>query len=103
MSSMLFKFDKDNYLWNTYSIPYNKDIFLIKAEHLKDLYKKRIEIGDVLDLNEILREFGIVPEECHYGWFVLCNRYSKEKPDFIKLIVCNDDMIIFEVTDLRRD
>lgn len=103
MSSMIFIFDERSPLWNGYSKVVNKDVFLTVAKQLKELYHERIKARDVLDLNEILRAFGITPEPIHCGLFILGNRYSQEEPDFINLLVCHKDKIIFEVTDIRRD
>lgn len=103
MSSMIFIFDERSPLWYYSPKVKNKDIFLCITKQLKELYHQRIKARDVLDLNDILRAFGIIPEPIHQGLFVLGNRYSKEEPDFINILVCHKDKIIFEVTDLRRD
>ena len=104
MSSMMFKIDKENPFWITYDNgKSNEDEFKCTAKHLEDVAVIRSENGDVLDLNEILRIFGIVPDITCYGWFVLRNRFTKNLKPFINLIHIDDEKIIFEVTDLRRD
>jgi len=104
MSSMIFKIDTKNPDWNTYGQGMsNDDLFWVRAKHLEEFAVKRAEKGDVLDLNEILRAFCIVPDITCYGWFVLRNRYTKDLKPFINLIHADDEKIIFEVTDLRRD
>lgn len=104
MSSMIFKIDKENQLWDTYGVKNpNDELFQIRAKYLEELCVKRAEQGDVLDLNEILRTFYIIPDITCYGWFVLRNRYTKDLKPFINLIHVDDEKIIFEVTDLRRD
>lgn len=106
MSSMLFRIDENSAFWNAwtqYKDVDNKATFAYTVKTLENLYENRVRLGDVLDLNEILRTFFITPDISCYGWFVLKNRFSEDTSPFIKLIHMDDKQIIFEVTDLRRD
>ena len=104
MSSMIFKIDKENPFWRTYDNGnLNEATFRLTVKHLEEVAGFRAKDGDVLDLNEILRTFCIVPDISCYGWFVLRNRYAEDLEPFINLIHVDDEKIIFEVTDLRRD
>lgn len=105
MSSMMFRIDENNAFWDAWGEhkPDSKDVYLYTVKTLENLYENRIKLGDVLDLNEILRAFFITPDISCYGWFVLKNRFEQDSRPFINLIHIDNKQIIFEVTDLRRD